>query len=157
MKNSLITLKKIVQKIATAPTPDQQTATLVTEIQAAMRVDVCSLYLAEGDDELVLVATQGLASESVGKVRMKIGVGLVGTTALTRHPLNVENALTHEKYKYFPETGEESYRGFMCVPLINMRQLVGVLVVQQKRRRKFRDDEEAFLITKAAQLAGISQ
>ncbi len=157
MKNSLTTLKKIVQKVATAPTPDQQTATLVMEIQAAMKVDVCSLYLAAGVDELVLAATQGLASGSVGKVRMKIGVGLVGTTALTRHPLNVENALTHEKYRYFPETGEESYRGFMCVPLINMRHLVGVLVVQQKRRRKFTDDEEAFLITMAAQLAGISQ
>lgn len=157
MKNSLTTLRKIVQKVATAPTPDQQTATLVMEIQAAMKVDVCSLYLADGVDELVLAATQGLASEAVGKVRMKIGVGLVGTTALTRHPLNVENALTHEKYRYFPETGEESYRGFMCVPLINMRQLVGVLVVQQKRRRKFTDDEEAFLVTMAAQLAGISQ
>src|SRR3569623_13498 len=51
-------------------------------------------------------------------------------------------------------TGDEYYHGFLGVPIIHHRKLLGVLVVRQRERRKFAEDEVAFLVTMAAQLAG---
>ena len=68
--------------------------------------------------------------------------------------INLENAAEHPKYRYFPETGEDRYQGFLGVPLVHFRQLLGVLVVRQRERRLFDKTEEAFLFTVGAQLAG---
>ncbi|HQJ08635.1 MAG TPA: phosphoenolpyruvate--protein phosphotransferase, partial [Deltaproteobacteria bacterium] len=44
-----------------------------------LNADVCSIYLYdEPSGELYLAATTGLNPEAVGKVRMKIGEGIVG-------------------------------------------------------------------------------
>jgi len=40
------------------------------------------------------------------------------------------------------------------VPIIRRRKVLGVLVAQQREQRKYTADEEAFLVTLAAQLAG---
>ena len=42
---------------------------------------------------------------------------------------------------------------FSAVPLVHFRQSMGVLVVQQRTRRVFADEEVAFLVTIGAQLA----
>ena len=52
------------------------------------------------------------------------------------------------------ETGEIAYRGFLGVPIIQNRKVLGVLVVRQEAQREFLDDEVTFLFTLAAQLAG---
>ena len=43
---------------------------------------------------------------------------------------------------------------FLGVPIIHQRDVLGVLVVQQKEHRRFDESEEAFLVTLSAQLAG---
>ncbi|MFP4390032.1 MAG: GAF domain-containing protein, partial [Desulfococcaceae bacterium] len=46
-----------------------------------LKADVCSIYLNdEISGDLVLQATLGLNPDAVGRVRMKSGEGLVGTT-----------------------------------------------------------------------------
>nr|WP_304956643.1 GAF domain-containing protein [endosymbiont of Lamellibrachia barhami] len=52
------------------------------------------------------------------------------------------------------ETGETRYHGFLGVPIIQNRRVLGVLVVRQIEQRTF-DDNEVILFTLAAQpLAG---
>ncbi|MBX4334374.1 GAF domain-containing protein, partial [Mycobacterium tuberculosis] len=41
------------------------------------------------------------------------------------------------------------------VPIIQRRQLLGVLVVQQRELRQFDESEESFLVTLATQMAAI--
>ena len=51
--------------------------------------------------------------------------------------------------------GEEPFNAFLGAPIVHQRDLLGVLVVQQGDHRRFSEDEEAFLITVSAQLAGL--
>ena len=45
--------------------------------------------------------------------------------------------ITHPRYKFFPETGEEKYHSFLGVPIVERGTPIGVLVVQTLRRRQF--------------------
>ena len=64
--------------------------------------------------------------------------------------------MSHPRYKYFPETGEERYHTFLGVPVQDGRQKpIGVLVVQTLRGRKFGQGEVRLLKTAANQVAQI--
>ncbi|MGA8794001.1 GAF domain-containing protein, partial [Candidatus Binatus sp.] len=101
-------------------------------IATGMEAEVCSLYLFDPQRErLVLRATVGLDRESVGKVSMRLSEGLVGLVLEKDEPVCVPDAISHPRYKYFPETGEERYHAFLGVPVQDGRQKpIGVLVVQ---------------------------
>jgi phosphotransferase system enzyme I (PtsP) len=128
---------------------------IVQRIRTTMHTQVCSVYLRDAQNDFVLRATEGLLPESVGKVKMGLHEGLVGYVAKRGEPINLENAEEHSRYCYFPETGEERFTSFLGVPIVHQREVLGVLTVQQSHRRRFDDDDEAFLVTLSAQLSGI--
>src|SRR6202051_3705474 len=130
---------------------------IVTTIAAEMEVEVCSLYVFDPQRErLVLRATVGLDRDSVGRVSMRVNEGLVGLAIESGEPVVVEDAMSHHRYKYFPETGEERYHTFVAVPIGEGRHKpIGVLTVQTLRRRKFGKAEIRLLRTAAAQVAQI--
>ena len=64
--------------------------------------------------------------------------------------------MSHPRYKYFPETGEERYHTFRCRGDPGRpAKPIGVLVVQTLRRRKFGKAEVRLLRTAAAQVGQI--
>src|SRR6266849_817200 len=130
---------------------------IVSVIATGMEVEVCSLYLFDPQHErLVLRATLGLDRDSVGRVSMRVNEGLVGLAIELGQPVVVEDAISHPRYKYFPETGEERYHTFLVVPIQEGRHKpIGVLVAQTLRRRKFSKDEIRLLRTAATQVAQI--
>ena len=102
------------------------------------------------------MATKGLNPDAIGKVSLGYSEGLVGLVGVREEPINLEDAQAHERYRYFPETGEERYGNFLGVPIIHHKQVLGVLVVQQANTgRRFDEGEEAFLVTVSAQLASV--
>jgi phosphotransferase system enzyme I (PtsP) len=70
-------------------------------------------------------------------------------------PINLADAQSHPSFKYVPSVKEERFRSFLGVPIISRRQLLGVLVVQQREHRQFDESEESFLVTLATQMATI--
>jgi len=130
---------------------------VVGAIARSMEVEVCSLYLFDPQHErLVLRATIGLDRDSVGRVSMRVSEGLVGLAIESQSPVVVEDSMSHPRYKYFPETGEERYHTFLGVPVQEGRQKpIGVLVVQTLRRRKVSKEEIRLLRTAASQVAQI--
>ena len=100
------------------------------------------------------MATDGLRPGAIGKVRLKINQGLIGLVAGRAEPINVDDAPAHPAFRYIPATGEAPFHGFVGVPILRRRKVLGVLAAQQREQRKYSDDEEAFLVTLAAQLAG---
>ncbi|GHB25002.1 phosphoenolpyruvate--protein phosphotransferase [Salinicola rhizosphaerae] len=152
----LDTLRRIVQEVNGARSLDAALATMVRRIRKAMRTDVCSIYLYDSERErLVLMDTIGLRTQAVGVVALKLGEGLVGLVGQREEPLNLEDAPAHPHFRYFAETGEERFSSFLGVPIIHQRRMLGVLVVQQQEKRRFDEGDEAFLVTMAAQLAGV--
>ena len=148
-------LRKIFQEAGELSSADELLHLIVERVKEATNSDVCSIYLAdEVQNDWVLVASEGLSDRAIGTVRMPTGDGLVGYICKHQSLLNLKNGATHQNYRYFPEAGEEHFAGFLGVPIISFRKLIGVLVVQSKGVRCFCAEEEAFLITIAAQLAG---
>ena len=101
------------------------------------------------------MATEGLNRELEGKFSLQPGEGLVGVVATREEPLNLDSAATHPKFQPVEGMGEEQFSAFLGVPIIHHREVLGVLIVQQRDRRRFVEDEEAFLVTISAQLAGV--
>jgi phosphotransferase system, enzyme I, PtsP len=151
----LNSLRSIVQEVNAARDMKTALAIIVTRVKQAMGTQVCSVYLSNPQGDYVLMATDGLNANAVGKVRLRPGEGLVGRVVMREEPVNLEHAETHPSYQYFPETGEERFSSFLGVPIIHHRKVLGVLVVQQVEQRRFDEGDEAFLVTMSAQLAGV--
>jgi phosphotransferase system enzyme I (PtsP) len=151
----LETLHRIVKEVNAAPDLEMALSTIVNMVKQSISCDVCSVYLTDSEARAhVLAATDGLRQEAVGKVALPLGRGLVGLVAERSEPLNLSDAPSHPRYLRITETGETQYRGFLGVPIIQNRKVLGVLVVRQEIKREFIDDEVTFLFTLAAQLAG---
>lgn len=151
----LNSLRSIVLEVNAARDMKSALAIIVARVKQVMATQVCSVYLRNATGEYVLMATDGLNADAVGKVRLAAGEGLVGRVVMREEPINLEHAEAHPSYQYFPETGEERYSAFLGVPIIHHRKVLGVLVVQQAEQRRFDEGEEAFLVTMSAQLAGV--
>lgn len=151
----LDTLRSIVQAVSDARNLEQALSIIVARVKGELGVDVCSIYLGNQETgDLVLMASDGLHPESIGAVRLANNQGLVGLVAERAEPINLNNAIEHPSYRYFAETGEERYHGFLGVPIIHHRQVLGVLVLQQLSKHLFDEDIVSFVVTIAAQLAG---
>ncbi|MCC6303419.1 MAG: phosphoenolpyruvate--protein phosphotransferase [Gammaproteobacteria bacterium] len=151
----LATLRRIVQEVNAARDLEQALTIIVTRVKQAIKVDVCTVYLFDpAQDAYILMATDGLNPESIGRVSLARGEGLVSVVGETEEPLNLDDAPIHPRYRFIAETGEVYYHGFLGVPIIHHRRVMGVLVARQYDKRRFHDDEVAFLLTIAAQLSG---
>jgi phosphotransferase system enzyme I (PtsP) len=149
-------LRKIVQEVSSARDLNTALSIIVRRVRKAMNTDVCSVYLLDSKQgRYVLMNTLGLNTAAIGHVSLAPSEGLVGYVGQREEPLNLDDAPSHSRYRYLPETGEERYHSFLGVPIIHQRHALGVLVVQQKVKRKFDEGEEAFLVTIAAQLAAV--
>ena len=148
-------MRRIIQEVNSAKNLDQALNLIVCRIKQVMKTDVCSIYLSDiPNHKSVLMATDGLKSSAVGNVRLDLSEGLIGLVTSRAEPLNVANAPAHPQYLYLPDTGEEKYFGFLCVPIVHHRKVLGVISVQQAQERTFKEEELTLLVTLAAQLAG---
>ncbi len=149
-------LRRLIQDVNAADSLEDALALIVAQVRAAMHTDVCTIYLHDkAKQQLVFRATEGLNSEKVGQFGLGFDEGLVGWVATREEPLNLDDASAHPRFQLVEGLGEEPFNAFLGAPIVHQRDLLGVLVVQQGDHRRFSEDEEAFLITVSAQLAGL--
>src|SRR5579863_4641147 len=152
----VLTLEEITNLAADGGKPADTLMNVAALIATRFRTDVCSAYLLEPDrSNLVLAATLGLHPRCIGTLRMPLHEGLSGLVAEQVMPVAVEDALNHPRFKYFKESGEEEYRSFLGVPLIDRGILQGVLIVQTKETRVFREDAIRMLVDAAGDVAPV--
>ncbi|MBG0811112.1 phosphoenolpyruvate--protein phosphotransferase [Methylosinus sp. H3A] len=126
---------------------------IVVLIASNMVAEVCSVYVLRADQRLELYATEGLNREAVHLTTMHAGEGLVGLIAKSAEPLNLSEAQEHPSFSYKPETGEEIYHSFLGVPILRGGNTLGVLVVQNRVRRIYSEEEIEALQTTAMLVA----
>ncbi len=152
----VLTLEEITNLTEEGGTPADTLMNVVALIASRFRTDVCSAYLLEPDrSNLVLAATVGLHPRCIGTLRMPLSEGLTGLVAEKVVPVAVNDVTNHPRFKYFPESGEEEYHSFLGVPLIDRGVLQGVLNVQTKDPRVFREDEISLLTAAASEVAPV--
>ncbi|GGW80013.1 phosphoenolpyruvate--protein phosphotransferase [Alteromonas halophila] len=151
---TLTTLKSIVQEMNQIPELDKALFRLATRVKHTVNVDSCSIYLADYEhQEFILKATDGLHPDAVEQVRIGFSEGLIGLVGQREEPLNIENAHQHPRFKHYDEVQEENLNAFLGTPIIHQRKVLGVITLQQQQMRRFSENEEAFLVTLATQLA----
>ncbi|HEK1030213.1 TPA: phosphoenolpyruvate--protein phosphotransferase [Proteus mirabilis] len=152
----LTRLREIVEKVAMAASLPEALELLVKETCQAMHTDVCSIYLADIPHRcFYLMATKGLKKPKGRPVSLSFDEGVVGEVGRLSELINLADIREHPNFTYLPQVKEDDLRAFLGVPIVYRRQLLGVLVVQQKERRLFNESEESFMVTLATQLGAI--
>ena len=150
-----VLLKRLRELMAEPLEPQERLDRIVRQIANNMVAEVCSAYVLRSDGVLELYATEGLNKDAVHLAQLKMGQGLVGTIAASAQSLNLSDAQAHPAFRYLPETGEEIYHSFLGVPILRAGRSLGVLVVQNKAQRNYREDELEALETTAMVLAAM--
>jgi phosphotransferase system enzyme I (PtsP) len=148
-----VLLKRLRELMAEPLEPQERLDRIVRQIASNMVAEVCSVYVLRSDGVLELYATEGLNKDAVHLAQLKMGQGLVGTIAASAQPLNLSDAQSHPAFRYLPETGEEIYHSFLGVPILRAGRTLGVLVLQNKAQRNYREDEVEALETTAMVIA----
>ena len=146
-------LRRLREVMAEPVTAQARLDRIVVLIASNMVAEVCSLYVVRADGEMELFATEGLNREAVHLTTMRPGEGLVGLIVSSAEPLALSDAQHHPAFSYRPETGEEIYQSFLGVPVLRGGATIGVLVVQNRARRAYSEEELEALQTTAMLLA----
>ena len=150
-----VLLRRLREVMAEPETAQVKLDKIVMIIAANMVAEVCSIYVMRPGDVLELYASEGLKAEAVHKSKLKSGEGLVGLIAEQAIGLNLSDAQHHPAFKYLPETGEEIYQSFLGVPVMRGGSVIAVLVVQNRTKRNYSEEEEEALQTTAMVLAEV--
>jgi phosphotransferase system, enzyme I, PtsP len=148
-----VLLRRLREVMAEPVSAQERLDKIVVLIAANMVAEVCSVYVLRGDSTLELYATEGLKREAVHQTVMRSDEGLVGLVASQASAINLSNAQAHPAFSYRPETGEEIYHSFLGVPVLRAGNTLGVLVVQNRARRTYSEEEVEALQTTAMVLA----
>jgi phosphotransferase system enzyme I (PtsP) len=148
-----VLLRRLREVMAEPVSAQDRLDKIVVLIAANMVAEVCSVYVLRVDGTLELYATEGLKKEAVHQTVLAQDEGLVGLVASEANPINLSQAQDHPAFSYRPETGEENYHSFLGVPVLRAGNTLGVLVVQNRARRTYSEEEEEALQTTAMVLA----
>lgn len=148
-------LSRLRDVMAGGGTAQERLDRVVQLIAVDMVAEVCSCYVMRAGEVLELYATEGLLKTAVHQTRLRVGEGLVGDIAAHARPLALADAQSNPLFAYRPETGEEIYHSLVGVPIVRGGRVIGVLVVQNKSRRHYTEEEIETLETVAMVLAEI--
>ncbi len=151
MSNVILELTHIVQNAAMVEAAPDQVQLIVDSICQVVNGDACSLFRANENNEMVLLASRGFAV--VDTVTLPADKGIVDLVARSRHAINIADATKHPADLYVSNSEAERYRSFCGVPLVRFGEVIGVLVVHRRQAQQFNAEHEALLITLASQLA----
>jgi phosphotransferase system enzyme I (PtsP) len=148
-------LTRLVRDVNSAPDMDTALRIVVQRTREVMNADVCTIYLSDhGRRRHVVAATDGLASNVVGQVQFSFGKGLIGMVAESTTAVSLDDVPEELDKGFVEQAGEGRFHGFLGVPITHRGAALGVLVVRQRKVRRFDDADAAFLTTMAAQLGG---
>jgi phosphoserine phosphatase RsbU/P len=149
MRN-LNALLRVSKALATEIRLDELLQVIVEEAAEVLDADRATLFLYdESRNELWSKTTQRL---EIKEIRVPLGVGIAGTVAKTRTPINIPDTYVDARFNpnFDKETGYRT-RSILCMPLIgNGDRLIGVIQVLNKK------DQEVFNEADESLLSGLS-
>jgi phosphotransferase system enzyme I (PtsP) len=117
--------------------------------------DAVAIYVARAGEFLELAATYGLNVSAVGRIRLRIGEGIIGMVASSGDALNLADAQNHPRFAYKAEIGEERFASMLAVPVKRAGRILGVIALQNRQPSTFAPVEVESIATVAMLLAEI--
>lgn len=128
----------------------------VSTVAYHMQSAVCSIYMYDDATRmLTLRATQGLSSDAVGSVQLRLGQGIAGLALKELRSICAGCAAESPNFEPIDGIGEEQYEAFLAVPIRRQLKRVGVLTVQDPQPDYFDESDEQALRAIAGQLATV--
>jgi signal transduction protein with GAF and PtsI domain len=118
--------------------------------------DACLVFLVEEPTgEFVLRASLVPHSAEVDTLRVKMGEGLTGWVAEHQAPVAISsNAAAHPLFRVFPTIIEDTYEGFLSVPVISKGKAIGVVNIHHREDHEHSKSEIEMMSFIGEQLGG---
>jgi len=130
---------------------DQLLSNVASIIQEVVHYDLFAILLYnERNQGLRIRYAIGHREELVRSMVIALGEGVVGTAALTREPVLVEDVRTDPRYL----VALDAVQSELAVPMIVRGKLVGVIDLQSTRIRAFSDQDRRLMRLIASRVAG---
>ena len=127
---------------------------VVKVIARHMHTEACAIFLLEKRSrDLVMRAAVGFNQEMVGKLRLKIGEGITGTSLKLLKPICVPKGSEDPNFKYVQGVFEEKYESFLAVPILHSAEKLGVIILEDSKPDYYTTHDIRALTTIASQLA----
>ena len=148
-----VLLRRLREVMAEPVSAQERLDKIVVLIAANMVAEVCSVYVLRVDCDARALRHRGSQPRrgSPHGAGLRRGPCRLGPSQATA--INLSNAQAHPAFAYRPETGEEIYHSFLGVPVLRAGNTLGVLVVQNRAKRTYSEEEIEALQTTAMVLA----
>lgn len=144
-------LHHITTTAASGTTLDEALQSAVNGLQVTLGGDRVSILLVERDKKTLEVKAAVGYTDEIRNLRVPIGSGITGWTALHRRALRVNNVLQDSRYI----EGSPNTRSEMAIPLLYRSELLGVLNVESEQTSAYAENDEELLGTLGGSLAAI--
>ncbi|MCH8297688.1 MAG: GAF domain-containing protein, partial [Chloroflexi bacterium] len=152
-----IALQEVSRRVAAAHDTDEVLDLIVNEAARLVAASAAYIRLLEGDVLVPSAATESastfLASAVQERPAIGIGVGATGHVMATKKPLLGEDAQQLRSPQAIQRVQVHGFNSSALIPLLANDQSIGVLIVYDKRIRRFTDDEVSLLSAFADQAA----
>lgn len=142
----LTSLRNISESALASP---QKLNEVVKLVARELRADVCTCFISRPGDLLELFAAHGINQGHVHKIKLRVGVGLVGEIAALGVSMSLQDAKAHPSFVASPETGEIDFPSFCGVPILRRGKVCGVLSIQNIEPRAYGEEVLEILQTVA--------
>src|SRR5215471_12553241 len=146
----LTTLVEINHEITAILDLDELLRKIAELTQTIVPYQIFAIFLVDdARQELYYRFAIGHTKEMVQTLRIPFGEGLIGTAALERKPVVVDDVRDDPRYI----VAVEAARSELAVPLISKNRVVGVLDIESPEVGYFRDEQVRLLNLLASQIA----
>lgn len=144
-------LHHITTTAASGTTLDEALQSAVNGLQVTLGGDRVSILLVDREKKTLEVKAAVGYAEEIYKLRIPVGNGITGWSALHRRTLRVNNILQDVRYI----EGSPNTRSEMAIPLLYRSELLGVLNVESEQIAAYAENDEELLGTLGGSLAAI--
>ena len=149
-----VLLRRLREVMAEPVSAQERLDKIVVLIAANMVAEVCSVYVLRVDGRLELYATEGLKRGVRAQDRARAPTKAWSASSPAKPTRSTCRRRSRTRPSPTgPETGEEIYHSFLGVPILRAGNTLGVLVVQNRARRTYSEEEEEALQTTAMVVA----
>lgn len=130
---------------------------IVSVVSSMTKGDSVFIYLLDASkDHLTLMASKTPHKNELEKVILKVGEGITGWVAKKKALVSISNnAYLDERFKSFDALKEDQYEAFLAVPIVNKKDIVGVINVQHKKPHEYSERIVSLIELIAKQIGGV--
>lgn len=150
----LETMLEVSKALGSEITLDNLLSLILDKTTFVMDAERSSLFLYDAKtNELWSKIAQGLKTK---EIRIPLGVGIAGSSALTRSVINISDAYSDPRFNFeIDKITNFKTKNVLCMPLVGKEgQLIGVIqVLNKKRDTPFNKEDEDLLATLASHIS----